>query len=57
MLYKTIVIASEAWQSPTYRAALHRLGLPRFARNDALFLYKVSKPFLNNNYWKYTELG
>jgi len=29
---KTIVIASEAWQSPTYRAALHSLGLPRFAK-------------------------
>ncbi len=31
---KTIVIAvSGAWQSPTYREALHGLGLPRFARN------------------------
>ncbi len=46
MLYNIIVIASEAWQSPTYRAALHSLGLPRFARNDALFCIKFLNRFL-----------
>jgi len=35
---KQNVIASEAWQSPTYRAVLHSLGLPRFARNNGSFI-------------------
>ena len=40
---KQNVIASEAWQSPTYRAVLHSLGLPRFARKDGWFYVFISK--------------
>jgi len=36
--YKTIVIASEAWQSQAIQSRSVSRGLPRFARNDDPFL-------------------
>ena len=45
-MIKLIVIASEAWQSQTMQGRSVSRGLPRFARNDALFFVFISKCFM-----------
>ncbi len=55
-MIKQSVIASEVRQSPTYRAGLHSLGLPHFARNGDSFIIckqhirKIKNEFLNASY-------